>query len=193
MKATFVALLFTILVLCTSGCLIIDGSDGTGSRPVEYRTTEDVYEPVIITGIGVFVSFEIAGRIRNTGDGDIAMIGCFRPQRPVLQKFVDGDWTTVYAVAEPECLSPPFYFGPGETYQDTLMVSAVLDPDVSPEAKWDSGIPVAGLYRLQRNIYSSEERSGYPQDLLPLADRVSEPFEIHPVYSLSNRPASARK
>lgn len=183
MKSKLILLLGAILLLLVPGCLLIDGTDNDNS--VQFRTTQDLYEPVIVTEIAVFMNFEIATRLENTGDEDIVLIGCINPSMPVLQKFVEGDWVVVYAVVELRCISPPWFLKPGEVHRDTLRVSTILDPNVVPEAKWDNGIPVDGMYRLKRMIYGSGFEGDFPQDLLPLPQRVTQTFEVRAVHALT--------
>ncbi len=120
--------------------------------------------------------------MENDGDEDVVLIGCINPSLPVLQKLVDGVWTTVYAVAEPECLSPPWFVEPGEIHRDTLRVDAVLDPDVVPTPRWDNGITLDGTYRLERMIYTDHRTSEFG-DPLPLTERVTPTFEIRARHS----------
>ncbi len=185
MKSKLILFLGAFLLLLVPGCLLIDGTDNNDIS-VRFRTTQDLYEPIIVTEIAVFMNFEIATRLENTGDEDIVLIGCINPGMPVLQRFVEGEWVLVYAVAEPLCISPPWFLKPGEVYRDTLRVSTILDPNVIPEAKWENGVPVDGMYRLERSIYGSGFEGDFPHDLLPLPQRVSQTFEIRSRHALTN-------
>jgi len=184
MKSRSILLLGALLLLLVPGCLLIDGTDNNNDVSVRFRTTQDLYEPIIVTEIAVFMNFEIATRLENTGDVDIVLIGCINPSMPMLQKSVDEEWVFVYAVAEPLCISPPWFLKPGKVYRDTLRVSTILDPNVVPEAKWENGIPVDGMYRLKRMIYGSGFEGDLPQGPLPLPQRVSQTFEVRAVHAL---------
>jgi len=179
-----------LLLLSFSGCLLIDGADDDGVS-VRFRTTQNLYEPIIVTEIAVFMNFEIATELENTGDEDFVLIGCINPSKPVLQKFTGDAWEFVYGVAEPECISPPWFIKPGEVFRDTLRISTILDPNVLPEAKWENGIPVDGMYRLERGIYSRSFEGDFPHDLLPLPQRVSQTFEIQARHALGKSSISS--
>lgn len=168
-----------------SGCALVDSSENGYS--VQFRADRDRYEPIIITEIAVFLNFDIASVLENQGGEDIVLTGCINPSLPVLQKRLDGIWTTVYAPNELECISPPWFIKPGESHQDTLRVNAILDPQVFPVVRWESGIPVDGTYRLERRIFTDHLVEGFPGTLLPLSSRVSQSFEIRTLQALIRR------
>lgn len=179
------ALVCTLLLSFVSGCALVDSSENGDS--VRFRTDHDFYEAIIISGILVRMNVDIATILENQGGEDVVLTGCINPSLPELQKRLDGIWTTVYAAAEPECISPPWFIEPGEMYQDTLRVDAILDPQVVPVLRWESGIPVDGTYRLERRIYTNHLVDEFPGTLLPLSDRVSQVFEIRTRQALTLR------
>ena len=179
------ALIGAIVISLFPGCALVDSSENRYS--VRFRANQDLYEPIIITEITVRMDFDIATILDNQGGQDVVLKGCINPSLPVLQKRLDGIWTVVYAAIEPECISPPWFIKPGESHQDTLRVHAVLDPQVIPVVRWESGIPVDGTYRLERMIFTNHLIEEAPSTLLPLSDRVSQSFEIHTQQALTLR------
>ncbi len=161
----------SLLLLC-SGCAIVDSNETTTS--VSFKTTSDQYDVVASDDDPPEIEFDIVSTVQNNGSESIHLTGCQVPNRPVLQKNVAGTWITVYSVAEPECISPPFVLGNNESHTDTLRVGTPLDPDTSEGGSWDNGIPIDGTYRLLRNIFESD--SGFV--LLDEKSRVSDSFEI---------------
>ena len=160
-----------ILVLFT-GCELTDTNETTTS--ISFKTASGQYDVLASDDDPPEIDFDIVSTLRNNGSESIHLTGCQVPNRPILQKNVAGTWTTVYSVAETECISPPFVFEEDEAFTDTLFVRAFLDPDISVGAKWDNGIPIDGTYRLRRNVFESD--SGFV--LLDEKYRVSESFEI---------------
>jgi hypothetical protein len=154
------------------GCAVVDTNEISTS--ISFKTTSDLYDVPALDTNPSSISFDIASVIRNNGSESVHLTGCIVPNRPVLQKNVAGTWTTVYSVAEPECLSPPFVIEQGESLSDTLQVQTPLHANTSLGARWDNGIPIDGTYRLLRNIFSGESEF----DLLDEKERVSESFEI---------------
>lgn len=145
---------------------------------VSFRPDRDLYEIRVIEGIAPFLDFDIGMEVRNSGKEDIFLLGCINPSMPVLQKQIDDEWRTVYAVAEPECLSPPWVLEPGDVHRDTLRVEAVLIPGSSTGFLWEDHTSVDGDYRLERMIYQDRsDTDDWPQ-LIPLKDRISRTFQI---------------
>ncbi len=181
-KSALVCVLFSSFM---SGCALVD-SDKNGYS-VRLRADQNLYEPIIITGVTVRMNFDIATVMENRGSEDVVLTGCINPSLPVLQKLLDGIWTTVYTAIEPECISPPWFIEPGESHQDTLRVHAILSPQVIPVVRWENGIPVDSTYRLERRIYTNHLVDGAPGTLLPLSNRVSQSFEIRTQQALTRR------
>ena len=167
--------LAALAVFLVSGCRIIGPDDD--SRSVSFHADQDLYDVQIIEGTQLFLDFDIRMEIRNDGDRDLALLGCIKPSMPILQKRVDDDWVTVYAVAEPACLSPPWFLEPGDVYRDTLRVEAELETGILGVLVWESHIPVNGEYRLERGIYEGSEGEDWPT-ILPLEERVSASFLV---------------
>ena len=111
----------------------------------------------------------------NTTGADVYLFGCRTPSRPTLQKRVDGAWVDAWMPVEDGCLSPPWRIRPGETYRDTLHVVG-YKPGYNTAPTFDTAIE--GTYRLVRAIYDVPELDAQGSGLLPLAQRVSNAFEV---------------
>lgn len=176
-RSTTPFLLLSVFLL--AGCAIIDPNDI--HRSVDFDSDQAFYEVFITERTDPFMNFDIPLELRNTGNADIILTGCINPSLPVLQKRLDDEWVTVYAVVELACSSPPWVLHPGDMHRDTLRVRTRVKLLSNTEFIWvekffdiDADIPVNGQYRLERRIFADTEG----QDLLPLADRVSNSFRI---------------
>jgi len=165
-------LLPVFILVFLGGCELTDTNETTTS--ISFITASGQYDVLASDDNPPEIEFDIVSTLRNSGSEPVHLTGCQVPNRPLLQKNVAGTWTTVYSVAETECLSPPFVFAEDESHTDTLRVQTPLHPDTSVGAKWENGIPIDGTYRLFRNVFEGD--SGFV--LLDEKYRSSDSFEI---------------
>jgi hypothetical protein len=97
---------------------------------------------------------------------------------PVLEKQLDGCWVSVYAPFVDLCEPTVRPIQSGEVYRSSLRVRVE-----QPGSRVAPSLPasdIAGTYRLVWNVYGWW-RTGHaptPDDLLPLEQRISNPFRI---------------
>lgn len=100
---------------------------------------------------------------------------CKIPSPPALQKWIKGQWRTVYSAIVLLCLGPPVVIDAGETYRYTFRMHASLRPNTYPKFEAEE---VEGTYRLIWGIHTSYENGGPADSLLPLEKRVSNTFRL---------------
>jgi hypothetical protein len=140
-------------------------------KPVEapIQTDKKAYK-VSVTSQSVKFTINYS-YVNRTGHVVILPV-CMRPYRPLLQKKVNGRWTTVFATLAPLCIGPPVWINPGGTYQERYEVEAFLpDNNMGPKL-WIDVREIEGVYRLE-HVFS---RLDYQP--LPLEYRISNEFEI---------------
>jgi hypothetical protein len=99
---------------------------------------------------------------------------------PVLEKQLDGRWASVYAPFVDLCEPTVRPIRPDEVYRSSLRVPVgQAGSRVAPTVP-SLGIP--GTFRLVWNVYGEWSTSHAPtrEDLLPLEQRISNPFRIEP-------------
>ena len=175
MKAPALALCAATLF---SGCSLVSTDEAAPPVSASLVVTDQAqYDARAPAGGLSRVVFDVPFEIRNTTGGPLYRIGCRTAPPPTLEKLVEGEWVTAYAPIVNLCLSPPFEIAPGEVRRDTLQVQGFLPgQNAGPEFETD----VEGTYRLHLRLYSSltDERSPLGKDLVPLEERVSNPFEV---------------
>ncbi|PAP77876.1 hypothetical protein [Rubrivirga marina] len=172
------ALVLTLGAALLSACSLLQSDEPDAPTSASLVVTDRAkYEARLVSDGRDAIVFEVPFEIRNTTGGPLYRVGCRRPPKPVLEKLEGGQWVTAYSTGELLCLSPPFVVASGETGRDTLQVYGHLSgQDTLPEFRTE----VEGTYRLQLELYSSltNEQAPLGEALVPLADRVSNTFEV---------------
>ena len=168
--------ILTSLCLAATGCLLL-GDDGSSATGGLLETSEDSYVAEVVTDGRERVVVDIPYQTGNHTGLPVYLIGCRRPNPPILEKRAGRDWVTVYAPIVTLCLSPPFEIAPGESRFDTLHVVG-FRPGQAAGPTFDG--EVAGTYRLRREIFRdlTDEDPPIGRTMLPLSQRVSNSFEI---------------
>lgn len=141
------------------------------------QTERSVYSAGVGTrSAGVTIRFRFTNRTGQT----VYAAGCRGVDPPVLEKQLDGRWVSVHAPFVDLCEPTVRPIRPDEVYRSSLRVrpgqpGSRVAPTVPP-----LGIP--GTYRLVWNVYGRWRAGHAPsrEDLLPLEQRISNPFGIEP-------------
>ncbi len=113
--------------------------------------------------------------LNNTGAPVYVPI-CRAPYPPDLEKHVNEHWLNAYSPGVLRCLERPLSIEAGATYRFTYRVAGGLPgSNIGPKFKVQ---PIAGTYRAVWGLYSKRLPDGSVTDLLPLAARVSNTFEL---------------
>jgi hypothetical protein len=109
---------------------------------------------------------EIGFRFVNVTGRDISLLNCLGAYDYELQRSEAGRWVTVYRPVLPQCVTAPLEIRAGQERPDRVSIIAG-----EPE-------PIAGTYRLVIGgaVWNQSEDSSV--EPVPLAQRVSAPFEI---------------
>lgn len=110
-------------------------------------------------------------RFTNATGATVYLANCNGAFSVTLESEAGGEWTGVYSPPIPACLSPPLEIGPGASHEGTLIV---------PVGPSQPGVGVQpGRHRLVwGGLHTSWNLTGPMGELIPAAQRTSEPFEI---------------
>ncbi len=165
--------LFLACLLIGAACSrLVDSDSPADEAGGLLKTDRATYKATLVTDEPAHVAVDIPYALTNATQDTLYLIGCHRPPQPVLQKYADGSWTTVYAPVELMCLSPPWPVAPGAVRLDTLRVRGFL-PGQNAGPVFEAA-EVEGTYRLVRPVY----RDPAGAELLPEAQRVSNSFAL---------------
>lgn len=92
-----------------------------------------------------------------------------------LEQRDGGTWRSALSPACTMIAAPPLAVAPGAERTDSLRIAGAARPGVAPEFAVDS---LPGTYRLVYPIFHAREGDFGVRDSLPLAERVSNTFEV---------------
>ena len=94
---------------------------------------------------------------------------------PVLQKLDGTEWINAWGPVCQSILVPPIRVEPGKTYTQAVVLRSSLYPNMYPRFSVNE---ISGTYRLLYRIYETVESRRYGNDMVPLAARISNTFQI---------------
>ncbi len=113
---------------------------------------------------------------RNSTAGPVFVMTCNGPHPPTLEKWVDGRWVAAWNAVRLMCLGPVLRIESGATYSGSLgLFAGFPSGNYYPKFQFDDP---EGVYRLVWEPLSSYQPQSPFGPLLPLDDRVSNPFEL---------------
>lgn len=129
---------------------------------------------------GSFLRTKIPYVYTNDAGTTIYIVNCrgVFPQR--LERREAGRWVGTYGNAVRDCLSPPIVIEEGDTYADTLVISAgAYGSNISPQ--FDRADPT-GTYRIvwgEGNVLTSFDENAQPfGEPIPEEQRISNLFRL---------------
>src|SRR5262249_23017742 len=171
MRTKYQTLLVAILALVAQALSDgrISGQDKKKRVDAPIQTDEKTYKVEITPqSVKFMINYSYVNR---TGDA-VFLPTCVRPYRPLLEKKVEGRWTSAADSFEFMCVGPPVQIEPEKTYQDSFQVEAFLPGNnIIPKLKVDVR-EIEGVYRL---VHLFE---GQNHQRLPLEERVSNEFKL---------------
>jgi hypothetical protein len=164
--------------LLIGGCSVVsDDGSGTTDREGYLSTSQTEYDAELRTDGRERVVVNVPYETRNPTTDTLYLVGCRNLSPPVLEKFRNGEWDTVYGPVVQSCLTPPSRIAPGEVRRDTFRLVGYR-PGQNIEPTFD--VEIDGTYRLRRMIYTElggeQDRTG--EAPVPPEKRVSNPFEL---------------
>lgn len=157
--------------------MVSDNGSTTGDQDGYLFTSKETYDAELVADGDERVVVDIPYETRNPTTDTLHLIGCKNPSPPVLEKFREGEWETVYSPVVAECLSPPWSIAPGEVRRDTFRIRGYR-PGQNIRPTFEAEID--GTYRLRRRMYTEVggEQGRMGEALVPPENRVSNSFEL---------------
>lgn len=102
--------------------------------------------------------------------------GCRDPDPPIMEKLEDGEWVIAYHAPVALCFGSATIVEPGQRYEYVYrIVSGLSGSDVGTRFQVEE---LSGVYRLNWGILRKWDRDPSLWELLPLEQRISQPFEL---------------
>lgn len=163
------ALAVGLLLSLITGCDLL-GLEGAGETRLV--TSSDRYE-IRRSGDALVTTIPITF-YNETGD-QVYINRCKTPSSPVLEKKIDGAWTSVYANIDLLCLGEPVVIEDGNSLDYDFQIRGSTRPHAAPKLDVDR---VDGTYRVTWRIYTQKNEDEPATDLLPLEARASNEFAL---------------
>lgn len=165
-----------------TACLIVVASCSSTGEPrasandaaFDFRADSATYS---LSSNGQWYSGTIGVTYTNRTENAASFVNCRGGSDVVLQKLIDGTWTTVWEPVTLLCFSDPLVVLPGEQRRMTINVTAGhAGPNTEPQFATDR---IAGVYRAMWTQLVSDYQPGESFGLtLPEQHRVSNQFTI---------------
>ena len=147
---------------------------GLGDDATAMVTDARSYELVATAnGLETVIGYTYFNRTGRT----VSIPNCLGDVTPHLEKLVAGEWLVAWGAPSFDCLSAPVTIEPRAQYRDEVsLFAAEPGSDLHPQFVV---MPISGTYRLvwERVVWDYQPSLPWGE-ALPLAQRVSNPFEL---------------